>query len=114
MNIESQKLGDKVVRIVLTGRMDVQGTQEIEARFNEMTAVDGCAVLVDMSAVSFLASIGIRTLLISAKALKARGGRLAIVDPDANVTKVLQTSGIDALIPVYSDMKAALAAVSAS
>ncbi|MCC6474561.1 MAG: STAS domain-containing protein [Burkholderiales bacterium] len=112
MDIESESLGDKTVRIILTGRMDVQGAQEIDARFNAMTAIDGGRCLVDMAGVSFLASIGIRTLLISAKALKARGGRLVLVNPDANVTKVLQTSGVDTLIPVYGELRAALAAVS--
>ncbi len=58
----------------------------------------------DISAVDFLSSIGIRTLLLSAKAISQRNGKMALLNPNAAITNVLQMAGIDTLIPVCSSL----------
>jgi anti-anti-sigma factor len=64
--------------------------------------------VVDLTAVSFLASIGIREIITNAKAAQQRGGRLVLFVGDNNaVTKTLETTGIDALIPMFADYAAA-------
>ena len=63
-----------------------------------------------MAQVSFLASIGIRTLLQNAKALKQRGGRMVLLNPTDVVDSVLQSTGIAEIIPVFRDLDAACAA----
>ena len=67
--------------------------------------------MVDLSAVSFLASYAIRVLLVGAKIVNGKGGRLAILCPDNNVSKVLKTAGMDALIPIHQTQSAATAAL---
>ena len=111
MNIEMEKLDDGVVEIKLAGRMDVQGSQQIDLKFTAMTAADKGKFVVDLAAVEFLASIGIRTLILSAKAVKARGGKMALFNPNANITKVLDMASVDTIIPVMPDRAAACAAV---
>lgn len=110
MNIESETLDDGVLKISLAGRMDVQGTQEIDLKFNGYTA-NQKAVIVDMTAVDFLASIGIRTLLLVAKAISRRGGKMVLFNPDTNVSHVLEMAGIDTLIPICRSFDEARSAV---
>jgi anti-anti-sigma factor len=110
MQLEAEKLDDGVLKVALAGRMDVQGTQEIDLKFNAHTA-NQHAVIVDMSAVEFLASIGIRTLILVAKAVSRRGGKIVILNPDSNVTNVLQMAGIDTLIPIFRSLDEAHGAV---
>ncbi len=112
MNIEAENLDNGILKLALSGRMDVQGTQEIDLKFTGHTA-NRKAVIVDLSAVSFLASIGIRTLLLSAKAVTGRGGRMVLLNPDANINSVLQMAGIDTLIPICRSLDEARSAVSA-
>ena len=112
MQIESESLDGGILKITLAGRMDVQGTQEIDLKFTGYTAKQR-SVIVDMSAVNFLASIGIRTLLLSAKAISQRGGKIALLNPDENVTKVLEMAGIDTLIPIRRSLDEARLAVAA-
>ena len=112
MKIEAESLDGGILKINLAGRMDVQGAQEIDLKFTGYTAKQR-AVIVDMSAVDFLASIGIRTLLLSAKAVSSRGGKMVVLNPDANVTKVLEMAGIDTLIPICRSLDEARTAVSA-
>lgn len=111
MNIDAEALDGGIWKINLSGRMDVQGTQEIDIKFSGMTSGQRNAIVVDMSGVDFLASIGIRSLLLNAKAVGQRGGKMVLLNPDAGVTKVLQTAGIDTLVPIFTDLEAARHAV---
>lgn len=110
MELETEKLDGGVTLVKLRGRMDVRGAQEIDLKFTTVTAVNQGAFVVDMSEVDFLASIGIRTLLVSAKAAKARGGRLVLFKPTELVAGTLELAGITAILPVFHDMGAAQAA----
>ena len=93
MNIESESLDGGILKIILSGRMDVQGAQQIDLKFTASTSGQR-AVIVDMSAVDFLASIGMRTLLLSAKAMSKRGGKMALLGPDATVVTVMCDTGM--------------------
>ena len=110
MKIDSETLENGVLKISLAGRMDVQGTQEIDLKFNGYTATQR-AVIVDMSGVDFLSSIGIRTLLLAAKAILHRGGKMVLFNPDATVTNILKMAGIDTMIPICQSLDEARAAV---
>lgn len=112
MNIESENISDTIRKITLAGRFDIAGAQAIDIRFSGLTA-NQHAVIVDMSGVDFLASIGIRTLVMAAKGVSQRGGRMVLLNPDDNVTRVLETAGIDSLIPISRSLDAARTAVSA-
>ena len=59
----------------------------------------------DLSEVSFLASIGMRTLLSNAKALGLKGGRMVLLNPQPMVATALSTAGIDTLIPMHQDLE---------
>jgi anti-anti-sigma regulatory factor len=51
-------------------------------------------------------------ILIGAKIIAGKGGRLVILCPDNNVAKVLKSAGMDTLIPIYQTETAATAALS--
>jgi anti-anti-sigma factor len=91
-------------RITITGRLDIQGTDEIATRFSALAASAERRVVVDMTAVSFLASIGIRSIISNAKALQQRGGKMVLlVADDSTVQKTLEITGIADLIPMFTD-----------
>lgn len=107
MELTTEQLPDGVERIALAGRMDSAGTQEIDLRFTALTATRAALIVVDFSQVSFLASIGIRTLVTNARALVRRGGRMVLASPQPLVEDVLKLAGIDTLIPLYPDLGSA-------
>ena len=96
--------------MVLRGRFDTTGAVLVELPFNKI-ATEKRAVIVDLSDVSFLASYGIRVLLVGAKIIKSKGGKLVVVCPENNVAKVLKTAGTDALLPMFQTQEAAVAAL---
>ena len=55
--------------------------------------------------------MGLRSLVSPARAILSRKGKIAVYAPTELVEKVLRTSGIDTMIPIFHDYDAALAAL---
>lgn len=103
MEMQITSLENGIKQVKLTGRMDLKGTNEIDNSFTFGTSSSKTPVLVDMSEVEFLASIGMRTLLSNAKALQRRGSKMVLFKPTPLVREALTTAGFDELIPIIDD-----------
>ena len=110
MKLQSEELEDGIVRIVLTGKLDLAGAHDIDAPFTA-AAAGHRGIIVDLAGVSFLASMGLRALVIGAKIAAARGARMAVLAPAPEVEKVLMISGFYAIAPIVHELDAAIAAV---
>ncbi len=112
--IRSADLPGGLRRVSLQGRLDMLGVEEIDLRFASLTAASPLRVLVDLSEVSFLASVGIRCLLQNARALARRGGRMVIfLGANETVKSTLETVGVSGIVPVFELEADALAALAA-
>ena len=104
MSISYDDIGEDLRCIVIYGRLDMVGVDSVAAQLVELVAAPKKGVVVDMSAVEFLASIGIRALIISAKAVQERGGKMVlVVSQSTTVMMSLKATGIDPLIPVFNN-----------
>jgi anti-sigma B factor antagonist len=110
MEITTEELPGGITRVILEGNLGIEGSAKIDL---QMSVIAGAhkAVLVDLRKVSFLGSMGLRSLVSPARAIKGRGGRMVLFAPNEMVEKVLRTSGIDSMIPVHDDLQTALAAL---
>ena len=103
MTISYDDIGD-LRRIVISVRLDMEGTNSVAAQLVELTAAPKKGVVIDLSGVRYLASIGMRALITCAKAVQERGGTLAlVVDAGSTVMMSLKATGIDLLIPVFNN-----------
>ena len=100
-----------IIRASLAGRMDIQGSLAVDKQMEDLANAN-VNVAIDVSQVTFLASLGIRTLITCCKILAAKGGNMVLVSPQPIVEKVLVTSGVNTVIPIASDMAAAEAMLS--
>jgi anti-sigma B factor antagonist len=114
MELQYSELDHKISMVKLIGKLDIVGVNEIETRFAGYCAGDGVCMLVDLSEVDFLASIGIRLLTLNGKSVASRGGKMALFNPLPEVEHVLDVTGIPAIIPIYSDLEYAKTALLAS
>ena len=114
MELRYSNLDDNISMIKLIGKLDIAGVSEIESSFASYCAGDGICLLVDLSGVDFLASIGIRFLTLNGKSVASRGGKMALLNPLPEVEHVLDVTGIPAIIPIYSDLDYAKRALLAS
>jgi anti-sigma B factor antagonist len=106
MDMKVSQADDEITRIDLDGRFDIQGAEEVDARFDEL-AESSKAMIVDLSKVSFIASLGIRTLMLSAKTLIRRGADMAVCGASENVQKVLRSTGFNEVAGLYPDFDSA-------
>ncbi|MEL6318169.1 MAG: STAS domain-containing protein [Pseudomonadota bacterium] len=108
MEIVQTELDGGVLCVALEGALDIAGAADVDM---PLSIVSGSRdkVIVDMSGVTFLASIGIRTLVKAARAIKNRGGALVLAGPDDAARKVLSSTGVDAIVPIADDEADALA-----
>lgn len=111
MPIDHIDLEDGVRRILLSGRLDVPGSGQIEMRLAALTATQALRIVLDVESVDFLASMGIRQVVSAAKAQRSRGGRLVLnVGANSEVAGVLRSTGIDQLVPLFESFEQAQAA----
>jgi len=104
MSISYDDIGDNLRRIVITGRLDMPGTDSVASTLGELIAAPKKGVVVDLSSLKFLASIGIRALITSAKAVQQRGGKMVLVaSAGSTVVMSLEATGVDLLIPVFNN-----------
>ena len=104
MPITFEDANDALRHIRLTGRLDISGIDAISETFAELAVHSKRRIVVDLSAVTFLVSFGIRELITNAKLIQQRGGRMVIfVGDNKSVYKTLETTGIATLIPTFID-----------
>jgi anti-anti-sigma factor len=101
MQVSIHDEGD-TARVALVGRLDILGAEAVTM---PLATLSGSKqhLLVDMSGVTFLASIGIRHLVSAAKALSRRGGQLILVGSQDAVREVLTTAGLASMIPMVGN-----------
>jgi anti-anti-sigma factor len=100
MKLTSTDLPDGVRKIDLSGRLDLEGADAIDLKLTVLVSSRRTFAVVDLTAVDFLASIGIATLVRNAKAVRLREGNMVLLNPQPNVAKVLASTRIDQMIPV--------------
>ena len=106
------ELGEGIRKVDLHGRMDIEGTQKIATQFTSVVATGKASVIVDLSGVDFMASIGIGLIVSTMNALKKRGGKMVLLNAKPIVALVLEKSAINTIIPMVQDLDSARSALS--
>ena len=107
MELQYSEFENGIRSIHLTGRLDILGVGEIETKFTGYCAGQQPLIVVYISGVDFLASIGIRLLVLNAKSVASRGGRMVLLGPSSEVRNVLEVTGIPSIIPIYDGFESA-------
>jgi anti-anti-sigma factor len=108
MKIEILRADDLVTVAALIGRLDLNGEREIVKAFKSDVIDRGRPVVIDLSGVVFMSSVGIEMLILAAKELEEKGVRMAIAAPAAMVEKILRRTGVEEVIPIAPDTETAM------
>ena len=114
MKMDIADVGPRLVKIVLTGRLDTPGVDSIETRFLATLIPNANNAVIDMSHVDFISSMGIRMLVSAARSLKMKRAALAVYGVQDRVAQVFEAAALHKMIPICSTEAEALAAVTAS
>ena len=105
MKLEVTILENGIKHAKLIGSMDLKGVNEIHHEFTIKLATSGVPVLIEMSGVDFIASLGMRTLVMTAKSVHQRGGKTAILKPQAAVREALLMAALHEIMPIHDDFQ---------
>lgn len=89
-----RRVTGRVPVLILKGRLDSRGAALLEEAFEDLEREKGVRVVVDLSDVDYLSSLGIRALMTLEKRLKSSSGGLVLTGLNPFVTQVLSLSGL--------------------
>jgi anti-anti-sigma factor len=102
-----------ITKAVLGGRLDSLSVGEVETRFIANIVPKEQPAVVDLSQVSFIASLGIRMLLGTARSLGRNGAKLVLFGATEPVMEIIETTALTEIIPVVGSEAEALALATA-
>jgi anti-anti-sigma factor len=88
--------------VTMVGRLDIAGADVVALPLATLAGSKD-SLFIDMTGVSYIASIGLRHLVSAAKAVGRRGGRLVLLNPNEAVTEIITTSGLTDLLSIQRD-----------
>jgi anti-anti-sigma factor len=94
-----------------SGRLDTSAAPAFEREMVAATQSDTGPLLIDLGELVYVSSAGLRVILMAAKRVRAKGGRLALCGLQPQVAEVFEISGFGAIVPVYPDRESALTAL---
>ena len=110
MTLSTESMDGGITRVLLDGRLDIHGSAAIDLKMNVL-AGSSKFLLLDLSKVSFLGSMGLRSIVLPAQAVKRRGGKMALFGPVPMVEEVLKASNIGEIIPIFHELDEAVASL---
>jgi anti-anti-sigma factor len=97
MEIVTRRSED-ALELVITGRLDAYWADHLSAALEEALRGGADRIRLNMAAVSYMSSVGIRVLLRFYKQLQAIQGTFAVSSPSEPVKTVLELAGLEALL----------------
>jgi anti-anti-sigma factor len=101
---------DQVVTIKVTGRMDAVTAPGFEQECGRWIDRGESDLIVDLSALDYISSAGLRVILGVGKKIKGTGGALVFGGMSGMVKEVFEISGFSSIFPIHESVESALAA----
>ena len=91
---------DARTRIAPSGELDIATTPALEQAIADATAKPGAELVLDLRELTFMDSTGLRTLAQTNARAEEDGFTLSIVRGPRQIERVLEISGLGALLPL--------------
>jgi anti-anti-sigma factor len=93
--------------ILLAGEADLTCAGELSALISEQLASQPQELAIDVSGLRFADTSAIRALVLAARTLEERGGRLVLLNPQQAVYRVLTLLGADQMFTIVGEPRGA-------
>ena len=115
MNVTSRRFANAVV-VLAAGRLDQDTCEAFRGdllKYVEEAAHDGGAIVLDLSALEYVSSAGLRCFMLASRQAKAQHGRIFVAALQPMVAEIFQISHFNLVFQVFPSVRDAVAAVSA-
>jgi len=112
MELAPRRFGTTLV-LALAGRLDHAAAEEFTgALLAEVeTCPAGDLVVLDLAGVPYIASVGLRALMLAAKHVKTQGGTLVVAALQPVVKEIFEITRFTVILPTFPTVRDALAAL---
>ena len=88
--------------VVLAGRLDTNTYEELDEKLGPLLTHDLQSLVLDLAALEYISSAGIRSIFKARKALGGHGGKVLVVNPQAQIQKVFDVVKAVPLNEIFS------------
>ncbi|MBP7529822.1 MAG: STAS domain-containing protein [Syntrophorhabdaceae bacterium] len=107
MEITTRKEKNSAV-VSVSGRIDAITAPDFEKSLEELITAGEKSILINLSGLGYISSAGLRSILSSAKKLKALSGEIMFTGLQGPVEEVFQISGFKSIFKIFSSEAEAL------
>ena len=114
MNVTSRRFANAVV-VHAAGRLDQDTCEAFRGdllKYVEEAAHGGGAIVLDLSALEYVSSAGLRCFMLASRQAKAQHGRIFVAALQPMVAEIFQISHFNLVFQVFPAVRDALAAIS--
>ena len=108
MRIETRTEGEAIV-VAPAGRLDAAGAPGLETELRDAAMRARGRAVLDCRSITYIASAGLRAILIGAKACMQEGGELAVASLLPDCRAVMEATGLLSVLDYHESVEAALA-----
>lgn len=112
MKISDRRIGNAVV-LDVTGRIDNDTSETFRlllAPFLRGCTPEGDCIVLDLSGVDYISSVGLRVLMLAAKQARKQGGTVVVANLHTVVREIFEISRFNLVFQCFSSVREALAA----
>ena len=110
----TQRVEDDVTVFLPAGRIDTQAAAEMDQALQSAVSAGSHNMVVDMSEVEFISSVGLPALAAVLGRCREEGGDVKIAALNERVARVFRIIGFDVLFSLHDTPEAAISEFSAS
>lgn len=97
-----------VLVVGVQGELDLYSAPELRARLLQAIDDGADSIVLDLRGTTFMDSTALGVIVAAMKALRARSGRLVLVNESRSIAKTLAITGLDEMLDVEPTVDAAL------
>ena len=101
MKITSRQNKD-FTSVCMEGKLDAANAAEAEKSLSEIYDAGMLNLVVDLSNLEYVSSAGMRVLLVLAKKVQQKGGRVSLSNLSAKVREVFDISGFSTIFKIFN------------
>ncbi len=110
MQISEDKNGD-VLTVGLKGRLDAATSKTVEEFLLRKIDAGEKHLVLDLSGLDYISSVGLRVFMMTAKRLKVVQGKVVVCSLTTPIKQVFDIAGFTTLFPMFDSRDAAVAGV---
>ena len=115
MNVSSRHFANAIA-VHVAGRLDQDTCEAFRGQlmgFVDAAAHDGGAIVLDLSALEYVSSAGLRCFMLASRQAKTQSGRIFVAALQPMVAEIFEISHFNLVFQVFPSVREALGAVSA-